>query len=60
MKVNESDLRNFFTQIGKVNSVIMIRDKHTGRHKGIGYVEMVKVLFDQMQFQFVVIFMFST
>jgi RNA-binding protein 39 len=36
----ESDLRNFFSQIGKVNSVIMIRDKHTGRHKGISYVEM--------------------
>jgi RNA recognition motif-containing protein len=36
----ESDLRNFFSQIGKVNNVIMIRDKHTGRHKGIGYVEM--------------------
>ena len=39
-KATESDLRNFFSQIGKVNSVIMIRDKHTGRHKGIGYVEM--------------------
>ena len=41
MKVNESNLRDFFKQIGHVNSVIMIRDKNTGRHKGIGYVEMV-------------------
>jgi RNA recognition motif-containing protein len=40
MKANEGDLRRFFGQIGKVNNIIMIRDKHTGRHKGIGYVEM--------------------
>ena len=36
----EVDLRNFFSQLGKVNNIIMIRDKHTGKHKGIGYVEM--------------------
>lgn len=40
MKVRELDLRNFFSQIGKVNNIIMIRDKNTGKHKGIGYVEM--------------------
>ena len=36
MKTNESHLHNFFSQIGRVNNIIMIRDKFTGRHKGIG------------------------
>jgi len=40
MKANEPSLRNFFSQIGTVNNIIMIRDKITGRHKGIAYVEM--------------------
>mmetsp|Transcript_23132 Transcript_23132/g.23342 ORF Transcript_23132/g.23342 Transcript_23132/m.23342 type:complete len:537 (+) Transcript_23132:72-1682(+) len=40
MKVNEKMINEFFTQIGKVNDVIMIRDKYTGRHKGFAYVEM--------------------
>eukprot|EP01031_Cornospumella_fuschlensis_P026418 gene26418-31923_t len=39
-KVTERDLERFFGQIGKVRSVIMIRDKHSGVHKGFGYVEM--------------------
>eukprot|EP01036_Dinobryon_divergens_P053945 gene53945-72088_t len=33
-------IREFFSQIGDVNDVIMIRDKFTGRHKGFAYVEM--------------------
>jgi len=40
MKVNEANLQEFFSQIGTVKSIIMIRDKHTGKHKGFGYVEM--------------------
>jgi len=40
MKAKEKDLRKFFEQIGPVNGVIMIRDKHTNRHKGFAYVEM--------------------
>lgn len=39
-KVRESDLENFFGQLGTVRSVIMLRDKLTGQHKGFAYVEM--------------------
>ena len=40
MKVNEDTLREFFGQMGKVNNVIMLRDKNTNKHKGFAYVEM--------------------
>jgi RNA-binding protein 23/39 len=40
MKVSEAHLEEFFSQVGIVKNVIMIRDKHTGKHKGFGYVEM--------------------
>lgn len=40
MKVHEENLREFFSQIGIVKNIIMIRDKSTGKHKGFGYVEM--------------------
>lgn len=43
MKVTEKDVREFFSQLGTVNSVIMIRDKYTGRHKGFAYVEMAEL-----------------
>lgn len=43
MKVTEKDVREFFSQLGKVNNVIMIRDKYTGRHKGFCYVEMAEL-----------------
>eukprot|EP01039_Chlorochromonas_danica_P003843 gene3843-4197_t len=39
-KVGERDLERFFEQIGHVRSVIMLRDKHSGAHKGFAYVEM--------------------
>lgn len=42
-KVVERDLENFFSQIGKVRSVIMLRDKFTGQHKGFAYVEMAEL-----------------
>ena len=35
MKVNEDTLREFFGQMGKVNNVIMLRDKNTNKHKPI-------------------------
>jgi RNA-binding protein 39 len=42
MRADERDVRRYFRrQVGcKVNDVIMLRDKRTGRHKGICYVEL--------------------
>ena len=40
IKANERNIKEFFEKIGKVNDVIMIRDKYTNRHKGFAYVEM--------------------
>jgi RNA-binding protein 39 len=42
-KVSERNLEDFFSQIGKVRSVIMLRDKFTGQHKGFAYVEMAEL-----------------
>lgn len=39
-KVDEKKVKDYFSQVGDVNNVIMIRDKFTGRHKGFAYVEM--------------------
>ncbi|CAH0481588.1 unnamed protein product [Peronospora belbahrii] len=39
-KVREKDLERFFTKIGKVESVLLIRDKFTNRSKGFAYVEL--------------------
>jgi len=33
-------LKDYFGEMGKVSSVLLLRDRHTGRHKGCGYVEM--------------------
>jgi RNA-binding protein 39 len=43
VKAKEQDLENFFNQIGRVKSIIMVRDKQTGRHKGFAYVEMAEL-----------------
>jgi RNA-binding protein 39 len=43
MKVNEQNLKTFFSQLGEVKGVIMVRDKFTGKHKGFGYVEMAEL-----------------
>ena len=43
MKVNESHLKEFFSQIGRIKNIIMIRDKNTGKHKGFGYIEMFEL-----------------
>jgi RNA recognition motif-containing protein len=37
--INE-DLKDFFTEYGKVNSAQIIRDKFTGFSRGFGFVEM--------------------
>jgi len=36
----EEDLTNIFSEYGTVNSVKIIINKHTGRSKGFGFVEM--------------------
>lgn len=42
-KTGERELENFFGQIGKVNNIIMLRDKSSGQHKGFAYVEMAEL-----------------
>ncbi len=39
-KVKKEDLESLFSQIGKVESAVVITDKVTGRSKGFGFVEM--------------------
>lgn len=39
-KVRERDLAQFFGRVGKVEHVLLIRDKFTNRSKGFAYVEM--------------------
>lgn len=39
-KVRERDLQKFFGKLGKVEHVLLIRDKFTNRSKGFAYVEM--------------------
>ncbi|KAI9917912.1 hypothetical protein PsorP6_012598 [Peronosclerospora sorghi] len=39
-KVREKDLERFFSKVGKVESVLLIRDKFTNRSKGFAYVEL--------------------
>ena len=38
--VNDAQLSELFTQVGKVISVKVITDRTTGRSKGFGFVEM--------------------
>lgn len=38
--VNDDQISELFTQVGKVLSVKMITDRTTGRSKGFGFVEM--------------------
>lgn len=39
-QVNEEELKKAFASFGKVDSVTINKDKHTGLAMGIGYVEM--------------------
>lgn len=47
-RASERDLRKYFNAKGfRVNEVIMLRDKRTGRHKGCAYVELRKLEYVQ-------------
>lgn len=37
---NEDDLKKLFSEAGTVESVAIITDRHSGRSKGFGFVEM--------------------
>ncbi|MFO7970144.1 MAG: RNA-binding protein [Desulfobacterales bacterium] len=39
-EVTEEDLKEVFEVFGEVNTVKVIKDNHTGRSKGFGFVEM--------------------
>lgn len=44
MRVTEHDLRTYFTKQNlSVHEVILLRDKRTGRHKGIAYLELSRL-----------------
>ena len=36
----DDELRDFFSQVGEIESVRIIRDRETGRSRGFGFVEM--------------------
>jgi len=36
----EEQLRELFSEVGPVESVTLITDRHTGRSKGFGFIEM--------------------
>ncbi len=40
IKVTEEDLRANFSEVGKVVSVNIVKDKYTGLSRGFGFVEM--------------------
>lgn len=39
-RANESTVRELFSSYGKVESVRLMKDKHTGKRRGFGFVEM--------------------
>ncbi len=39
-KLDEAEVENLFSKVGKVESVRIIKDPATGRSKGFGFVEM--------------------
>ncbi|MGD9153696.1 MAG: RNA-binding protein [Gammaproteobacteria bacterium] len=40
--VTEESLESLFSQFGQVESVVLIKDRETGRTKGFGFVEFKK------------------
>lgn len=38
--VEEEELKTLFSQAGEVKSVLLIKDKYSGKSKGFGFVEM--------------------
>lgn len=43
LKVDERDLFEFFSKVGRVVDIKLITDKHTRKSRGLGYVEFSKV-----------------
>jgi len=39
-RANESAIRELFSEYGQVHSVRLMKDKHTGKRRGFGFVEM--------------------
>jgi RNA recognition motif-containing protein len=39
-RANESAIRELFSEHGQVHSVRLMKDKHTGKRRGFGFVEM--------------------
>lgn len=39
-RANETSVRDLFSNHGKVHSVRLMKDKHTGKRRGFGFVEM--------------------
>ncbi|MGJ8691992.1 MAG: RNA recognition motif domain-containing protein [Thalassotalea sp.] len=39
-RANEASIRELFSQYGHVQSVRLMKDKHTGKRRGFGFVEM--------------------
>ena len=39
-RANESAVRELFSEYGNVHSVRLMKDKHTGKRRGFGFVEM--------------------
>ena len=45
-RANEASVRELFSQHGTVHSVRLMKDKHTGKRRGFGFVEMATVDLD--------------
>lgn len=39
-RANETSVRELFSSVGQVHSVRLMKDKHTGKRRGFGFVEM--------------------
>lgn len=39
-RANEASVRELFSTVGQVHSVRLMKDKHTGKRRGFGFVEM--------------------
>ena len=42
-RANEASVRSLFSEYGNVHSVRLMKDKHTGKRRGFGFVEMAEV-----------------
>ncbi|WP_286264710.1 RNA recognition motif domain-containing protein [Thalassotalea atypica] len=45
-RANEAAVRNLFSEHGTVHSVRLMKDKHTGKRRGFGFVEMASADFE--------------